>query len=103
MATLNASASNGIDCPEKGPAYGNKAKQAASMLVFGKQITLRTYGLDNYGRTIAEVLLSNGTNVNPELLREGWCWWYRKYAPLDSELEMLEREAREAKQGLWVG
>jgi len=27
---------NGIDWPEKGQAYGQKAKQAASALVFGK-------------------------------------------------------------------
>src|SRR5262249_24947428 len=31
---------NGIDCPEKGQAYGNRAKQATSELVFGKQVTL---------------------------------------------------------------
>src|SRR5215470_15211663 len=31
---------NGIDCPEKGQAYGHKAKQAASELVFGKEVTL---------------------------------------------------------------
>jgi len=41
---------NGIDCPEKGQAYGKKAKQAASELVFGKEGTLQTYGLDKYGR-----------------------------------------------------
>jgi endonuclease YncB( thermonuclease family) len=29
---------NGIDCPEKGQAYGKKAKQAASALVFGKEV-----------------------------------------------------------------
>jgi endonuclease YncB( thermonuclease family) len=33
---------NGIDCPEKGQAYGKQAKQAASALVFGKQVTLHT-------------------------------------------------------------
>ena len=27
---------NGIDCPEKGQAYGTRAKQPASQLVFGK-------------------------------------------------------------------
>jgi micrococcal nuclease len=27
----------GIDCPEKGQAYGNNAKHAASALVFGKE------------------------------------------------------------------
>src|SRR5262249_1337376 len=49
---------NGIDCPEKGQAYGKKGKQAASELVFGKEGTLRTYGLDKH-----------------ELLKEGWRWW----------------------------
>jgi micrococcal nuclease len=93
---------SGIDCPEKGQAYGDKAKQAASTLVFGKQITLRTYGLDKYKRTLADVLLHDGTNVNHELVKDGWCWWYRKYAPLDTELERLEKDARDAKQGLWA-
>jgi len=43
---------SGIDCPEKGQAYGNKAKQATSALVFGKEVTLQTHGKDRYGRTI---------------------------------------------------
>jgi hypothetical protein len=44
----------------------------------------------------------NGTNVNHELVKEGWCWWYRKYAPGNGELEKLEKDAREAKKGLWA-
>jgi len=39
---------------------------------------------------------------NHTLVKEGWCWWYRKYAPGDVELEKLEKEARQAKKGLWV-
>jgi endonuclease YncB( thermonuclease family) len=35
-------------------------------------------------------------------VKDGWCWWYRKYAPRDTVLEGLEKEAREAKQGLWA-
>ena len=35
-------------------------------------------------------------------VKDGWCWWYRKYAPGDLELEKLEREARVAKEGLWA-
>jgi micrococcal nuclease len=30
------------------------------------------------------------------------CWWYRKYAPNDRELEKLEVEARSDKRGLWA-
>jgi endonuclease YncB( thermonuclease family) len=94
---------SGIDCPENGQAFGNNAKHAASELVFGKDVTLQTHGLDKYHRTIADVLLSDGTNVNHTLVKEGWCWWYRKYAPGDTVLEELEKGAREAKKGLWVG
>ena len=36
------------------------------------------------------------------LVKEGWCWWYRKYAPGNTVLEGLEKDAREAKKGLWV-
>jgi len=64
---------SGIDCPEKGQAYGQKAKHAASVLVFGKEVTLQTYGKDKHGRTLADVLLPDGTNVNHELVKEGWC------------------------------
>jgi endonuclease YncB( thermonuclease family) len=48
------------------------------------------------------VLLFNGTNVNHELVKDGWCLWYRKYAPGDTELEGLENEAREGRKGLWA-
>ena len=40
---------SGIDCPEKGQAYGQKAKHAASALVFGKEVTLQTHGKDKFG------------------------------------------------------
>ena len=93
---------SGIDCPEKGQAFGQKAKQAASVLVFGKNVTLQTYGKDKYGRTLADVLLSDGTNVNDELVKDGWCWWYHKYAPGNAVLEELEKAAREERKGLWA-
>ena len=42
------------------------------------------------------------TSANHSLVKDGWCWWYRKYAPGDTVLEGLEKEAREARKGLWV-
>ena len=53
-------------------------------------------------RVLAEVRLAAGTNVNQKLVKDGWCMWYRKYAPDDLVLEALETEAREARRGLWV-
>ena len=42
------------------------------------------------------------THVNDELVQDGWCWWYRKYAPGDTVLERLEKEARKGRKGLWA-
>ena len=65
---------HGIDCPEKGQAFGNRAKEAASALVFGKEVMLHTRGKDKYKRTVADVLLPDGTNLNQRLVQDGWCW-----------------------------
>ena len=63
--------------------------------------TVRTFGLDKYGRTIGDVFLPDGRMLNEELVREGLAWWYREYAPGNGTLEKLEAEAREAKRNLW--
>jgi micrococcal nuclease len=60
---------SGIDCPEKGQAFGTRAKQAASAFVFGKDVILDTHGQDKYGCTLADVLLLDGTNANHMLLK----------------------------------
>lgn len=91
----------GIDCPEKRQAFGNRAKQATAALVFDRSVTVEHHGRDKYRRILGEVLLSDGTHVNRELVAEGWCWWYRKYAPEDVTLAALEAAARVAHKGLW--
>jgi len=48
------------------------------------------------------VLDGDITSANHSLVKEGWRWWYRKYAPGDTLLEGLEKDAREAKKGLWA-
>ena len=48
------------------------------------------------------MILPDGMSLNQELVKQGWCWWYRKYTPGDTVLEGLETEAREAKIGLWA-
>jgi micrococcal nuclease len=92
---------HGIDCPEKGQSFGKRANQAASELMFGKSVAVRVHGKDKYGRTIGDIILPDGTNVNKVLVKDGWCWWYRKYATGDIELARAEAEAKKAKRGLW--
>jgi endonuclease YncB( thermonuclease family) len=92
---------NGIDCPEMGQPFGNNAKQFASDMVFGKVVTIKDLGKDKYGRTIGDVLLPDGTNLNKELVVAGYAWWYRQYSN-DKELEQKEQEARSSKKGLWA-
>ena len=93
---------SGIDCPDKGQAFDNHTKHAASDLAFRIEVTIQTHGLDKYKRTLGDVILPDGMNLNQELVKEGWCWWYRKYAPGDTVLERLEAAAREARKGLWA-
>jgi micrococcal nuclease len=92
---------NGIDCPERRQPFGTRTKQFTSSLAFGEEVTVRGTGKDRYERTLAEVILPDGRNLNHELVKAGYAWWYRKYAPHDRDLEQLEAEARQAKLGLW--
>ena len=93
---------NGIDCPERGQAYGSHAKKFTSQRVFGKQVTVKTYGLDQGRRTMGEVILPGGISLNRELVKAGLAWWNQKSAPHDETLKRFEEEARNKKRGLWA-
>jgi micrococcal nuclease len=88
-------------CPERRQAFGTRARQFTSSLAFGKEVSVRVRDKDRYGRTVADVILPDGKNLNHALVKAGYAWWFRKYAPHDRELDRLERKAREARRGLW--
>ena len=83
--------------PVKGVHTGGRAGGAAR-----REVTVKTHGMGTYKPTIGEVILSDGMNLNQELVKQGWCWWYRKYAPGVTVQEHLEREAGTARIGLWA-
>ncbi|MDX1934787.1 MAG: thermonuclease family protein [Capsulimonadales bacterium] len=93
---------NGIDAPETDQPFGQASKQFASKAVFGQQITVKSQGQDRYGRTLGVVMTADGKNLNQALVKNGYAWWYRKYAPNDGALKQLEFEARQARRGLWA-
>ncbi len=90
---------NGIDCPEKAQAYGKKATQFTKELVHGERVIIKAHDTDRYGRTIADVILEDGRNLNQELVKAGLAWWYFKYSD-DRELGQLELDAKLAHVGL---
>lgn len=89
-----------IDAPELGQPFGQKAKQALSDKVFGRQVVVQRKTVDRYGRTIGHVLLE-GRDVNLELLEEGMAWHY-KHFDHNARLAAAETAARAAGKGLWA-
>lgn len=90
-----------IDCPEKKQPFGNKAKQFASDLCFGKNVTLiNDNKFDRNKRLITEIFLLDGTNVNKELVKNGLAWHFKKYSD-NKEYAQLEIEAQKNRIGLW--
>jgi endonuclease YncB( thermonuclease family) len=89
-----------IDAPERGQPYGTKAKQALNDLAFGKSARVVEVDRDRYSRTVGQLYVGN-LDVNPQLVRQGYAWVYRKYAK-QQLLYDLEDEATAAKRGLWA-
>lgn len=97
---------NGIDAPESGQSFGQASKRNLSALVFGKTVSIETKKTDRYGRAVGLVTY-DGQDVNLAQLKAGLAWFYRQYAnELDADrragYEQAEREAREARRGLWA-
>ncbi len=93
-----------IDSPEirSRQPFGNRAKQAVSGLCFNQNIIVGWKGQkDRYGRYIAVLWNEKGENVNKEMVRLGMAWHYKKYSK-DKSYDLLEKEARKNKIGLWA-
>ena len=92
-----------IDCPEKRgkQPFGNRAKIVLSDLCFGQMVSVSSDGkFDRNGRLIGVIFNKDSLNVNKEMVRLGMAWHFKKYSD-DMSYDMLEREARAAKAGLW--
>ncbi|MDR2924669.1 MAG: thermonuclease family protein [Azoarcus sp.] len=89
-----------IDAPERRQAFGNRARQALSKLVFRQNVDLDVQGRDQYGRTLARVWLGR-QDINAEMVRLGLAWMYRSQCK-NEVLRELEAEAKAARRGLWV-
>jgi micrococcal nuclease len=95
----------GIDAPERGQPFGKKSKEYLSGLVSGEDVQVDWKKGDRYKRIVGKII-HDGQDVDLEMVRSGYAWWYRKYAgeqsPVDGVLyEDAENKARAEKAGLW--
>jgi endonuclease YncB( thermonuclease family) len=90
----------GIDTPERGQPWSDRARRALADRVAGREVRIHDIGRDRYGRTLGEVY-ADGVCVGCELVREGHAWVYRG-ASDDEVLHRLEAEARAQRRGLWA-
>jgi endonuclease YncB( thermonuclease family) len=88
-----------IDAPEKKQAFGNKAKQFLSTLIFGKKVSIRFKSIDNYGRVLG-IIYCDGKEINLVMVQSGYAWHYSYYDKTPAYIQ-AEKDARAEKKGLW--
>ncbi|WP_263811053.1 thermonuclease family protein [Salinibacter pepae] len=91
---------HGVDAPESSQSYGTAATRAARRYVGGKDVRVDVEEIGRYGRAVASIEIQGG-DLGAMLIGDGLAWHYDEYAPNESEYRRLERQARNAKRGLW--
>ena len=91
----------GIDAPEKGQPYADKAMAALDKTLKGRKLTLRIRETDQYGRKVAEVSAGK-TNLALFMVNSGYAWHDDYNAPDAARLAAAMKKAKKAKKGLWA-
>ncbi|WP_324292152.1 thermonuclease family protein [uncultured Ilyobacter sp.] len=53
---------------------------------------------DRYGRKIGKIYYGARKYLNKEVVRAGYAWHYRQYAPNDSDIKQAEAAAKDKKK-----
>ena len=94
-----------IDAPETShfgsptQPYGKESAAYLRQLVSNKNVRVEVEAIDQYKRNVGTVYVG-GTNINREMVKNGFAWVYRQYAH-DASLMDLENVARSQRIGLW--
>jgi endonuclease YncB( thermonuclease family) len=101
----------GIDSPEAsnrkhrdGQPFFRQSTQHLAGLILKKTVDVKSYGADRNGRTLGEVFLLNGKNVNLEMVQAGLAEVYRGKPASGLDMDLYwkaEEEAKAARRGMW--
>ncbi|HEY4654884.1 MAG TPA: thermonuclease family protein [Cyclobacteriaceae bacterium] len=89
----------GIDCPELGQAYGEKARICLQNILLNQQVVVEFVKRDRLGNHYAHVITEIGVDPRIDLLREGLAWTIQDDAV--AELEPYRSFAQQKRKGLW--
>jgi micrococcal nuclease len=88
--------------------FGKEASKHAAALLAGQSVSVvpdpSQGSRDKYGRTLAYIFLSDGTNFNELMIRDGYAYEYTYDKPYRYQdlFKIAEREAKAAERGLWA-
>jgi endonuclease YncB( thermonuclease family) len=91
----------GIDAPERGMAFYASSKNYLAQLCMGKVLRVQQMEKDIHGRIVAKAFLSDGRDINLEMIKAGMAWHFKKYDKSKSYAQ-AELHARKLKKGLWA-
>ena len=91
----------GVDAPEKDQDFGYESKKALMNYVMYKTIEIDVKSKDRYGRSVG-VIYIGGRNINEELLRDGYVWYYEQYDKNNEKSRLLQENAMKNKLGLFA-
>lgn len=89
----------GIDCPESGQPFYQRARRRTAELALRKEAEVRVTTTDVHDRLVARVVV-DGKDLSETLVREGLAWHYVHYSA-DPALAAAETAARAARVGIW--
>lgn len=91
----------GINTPEKGRYYSDKATLFLETLVLNKKVKIKSQGADMYGRILGYLFIDK-RNVNELILGNGLAnLYYYEKDEYYSDLKYAEKFARENELGIW--
>lgn len=91
----------GIDAPEPGQSFAEVSRARLSELLEKTSVLFVDVGPDKYKRRLGRVYLADGTDVNLQMVREGYAWHLGHFLT-NVTFSAAMKEAQTARRGLWI-
>jgi micrococcal nuclease len=92
----------GADAPERSQEGGKASTARLKELIGDSYVFIEKGRNDRWGRPVAKVYtFPFFSSVARTMVSEGQAWHYKQYSD-DEYLEVLERDARKSRRGLWA-